>query len=124
MPASRPKEITDTFSSVLGDAFHFMDRAKVPIHHESKKGYFAALTAAWFIWDQKALKVAKAALRGDGLSDEEIESKLYFDLAWFRKRVPRVVPPPSVLYWRVRAVFALCALILPNPNPNMAGASL
>ena len=108
-----PLPVTDTFSSVLGDAFHFMDRAKVPMHHESKKGYFAALSAAFFVWEPTALKVAQEALAEEGLSNEEIESKLYFNSAWFQKRVPRIIPPPSVLYPRVRAVFALCALFYP-----------
>ena len=34
------------FSSVLGDPFHFMDRAKVRMHHGSKKGYYVALRRA------------------------------------------------------------------------------
>ena len=60
-----------------------------------------------------ALKVAQEALAEEGLSNEEIESKLYFNSAWFQKRVPRIIPPPSVLYPRVCAVFALCALFYP-----------
>ena len=32
---------------------------------------------------------------------------MYFDVAYFRVRVPRVVLPPSKLYTRVRAVFEL-----------------
>ena len=37
-------EIIDAFSSVLGDAFHYMDRAKVPFQHDAKKSYFVSLT--------------------------------------------------------------------------------
>ena len=44
------------FSSVIGDAFHFMDRPKVPVHHSSKKGYFVALRHAWFMFDPIAFK--------------------------------------------------------------------
>ena len=47
------------------------------------------------------------ALTADGLSDAEIEAKLYYDFSYFRKRVPRLVPPPSQHYHRVRAVFAV-----------------
>ena len=35
------------------------------------------------------------------------ERKMYFEPEYFRKRVPRAVPPPSMHYWRVRAVFEL-----------------
>ena len=38
-----PTAIEDNFSSVVGDSFHFMDRPKVPMHHDGKKGYFVAL---------------------------------------------------------------------------------
>jgi hypothetical protein len=40
-------DITDVYSSVLGDGFHMMDRPKVPIHHAAKKGYFVALRNSW-----------------------------------------------------------------------------
>ncbi len=46
-----PTTIDDRYSSVLGDSFHFMDRPKVPMHHDGKKGYFVALRQAWFQWD-------------------------------------------------------------------------
>ena len=36
-----------------------------------------------------------------------IEAKMYYDVAYFRARVPRVVLPPSKLYPRVRAVYQL-----------------
>ena len=95
------------FSSVLGDPFHHMDRPKVPVHHGSKKGYFVALRRAWFMFEPKAFGILDAALQADGLSDEEIESKMYYDIAYFLKRVPRLVPPPIQHYHRVRAVYAL-----------------
>ncbi len=34
-----PTTIDDRYSCVLGDSFHFMDRTKVPMHHDGKKGY-------------------------------------------------------------------------------------
>ena len=37
---TEPDQIRDVFSSVLGDVFHFMDRVRVPMHHELKKSYF------------------------------------------------------------------------------------
>ena len=32
-----PATISDCFSSVLGDSFHYMDRPKIPTNHEYKK---------------------------------------------------------------------------------------
>jgi hypothetical protein len=43
-------EFAELVHRVLGDAFHhFMDHVKVPIHHEWKASYFAALREAIFI---------------------------------------------------------------------------
>ena len=41
-----PPTITGSFSNILGDSFHFMDRPKFPVHHEYKKSYFVALREA------------------------------------------------------------------------------
>lgn len=79
----------------------------MPIHHGSKKGYYVALRRAWFMFEPKSYADLIAALKADGLTEKEIEAKEYFDFPFFRKRVPRMVPPPSLHYSRVRAVFAL-----------------
>ena len=100
-----PALIVDIYSSVLADVFHLMDRPKVPVHHAAKKCYFVALRNAYFMWDPIKLEAVKVALRGDGLSDDDIEAKMYYDVDYFRRRVPRIVLPPSALYGRVRAVF-------------------
>ena len=113
-----PEVIHDLFSSVVGDAFHFMDRPRVPIHHDAKKGYFVALTAAWFASNEERLEEVKAALRADGFDDEAIEAKMYYNRAWFRERVERVVLPPSQLYWRVRAVFEIYGPMLDKKTGN------
>ena len=39
------------------------------------------------------------------MNDSAIEAMLYYDVDFFRVRVPRIVLPPSKLYWRVRAVY-------------------
>lgn len=62
---------------------------------------------------------AKLALSEDGMSDEAIEAKMYYDRAWFRRRVPRLVPPPSLQYWRVRKVYEVCSLAPPT-LPSMS----
>jgi hypothetical protein len=60
---------------------------------------------AWFVWDEIILEKVKQSLRVTGMSDEEMAAKMYYDFAFFRMRVPRIVPPPCKLYWRVRAVY-------------------
>jgi len=105
--AAAPQTIADFFSSVLGDGFHLMDRPKVPVHHDSKKGYFHALQEAFFAWDPVVLEEVKDVLRQNGESEKQIENKMYFNVDYFRARVPRVILPPSKLYRRVRAVFEL-----------------
>jgi hypothetical protein len=103
-----PTTIEDHFSSVLGDSFHFMDRPKVPMHHDGKKGYFVAPRQAWFQWDPTKLAEVKATLRYErGMNNNEIEALMYYNVDYFRVRVPRVVLPPSKLYWRVRAVYEM-----------------
>jgi len=90
---------------VVGDAFHYFNRHKVPVHNPFKKGYFVAMQNAWFVWDEPILEQVKASLSASGMPDAEIEAKMYYNVAYFRARVPRVVPPPSKLYFRVRAVY-------------------
>jgi hypothetical protein len=46
---SAPTSIDDVYSSILGDMFHFMDRAKVPVHHEYKKSFYYSLSEAMLI---------------------------------------------------------------------------
>ena len=46
-----PTSTNDTFSRVLGDGFHFVDRIKVPMHHSYKKSYYVSLREAFFAWN-------------------------------------------------------------------------
>jgi hypothetical protein len=102
-----PTFIKDIYSVILIDIFHAMDRVKLSnIKHTSKKSYFTSLMYAFFEWCPTLLAKVKDNLRKDGMSPEEIEAKMLYDHAYFRKRVPRKVPRPSELYWRVRAVYA------------------
>jgi hypothetical protein len=101
-----PKHMVDKFSSVLGDSFHAMDRTKVPIRHEARKGYFVALREAFFVWNPVKLKDLEERMKNSGLSDDAIKRQRYFNSKLFRDCVDRCVPPPKILYWRVRAVYA------------------
>ena len=46
-------------------------------------------------------------MKDTGMFHEKIDAELYFNCALFKGCVPRRVPPPSVLYWRVRTVFVI-----------------
>ncbi len=90
-----PTTIDDHYSSILGDSFHFMDRPKVPMHHDGKKGYFFALWQAWFQWDLIKLSDVKANLREErGVNNAAIEAMLYYDVDYFCVRVPQIVLSP------------------------------
>ena len=79
-----PRVIIDRYSPVMGDSFHFMDRPKVPMHHEFKKSYFFSLQQAWFAWDDKKLdEVLKALREEDGLTQDEALAKMHFNAAFF-----------------------------------------
>ena len=103
----QPGTIRDVFSPVLGDVYHGMDRPYVPVKHESKKSYFVGLQNAFYEYDEDTMAELERHMRNDGLDNEQIESKKYYNSRLFLDCVPRKVPPPSILYWRVRAVFAL-----------------
>jgi hypothetical protein len=84
-----------------------MQRPYVPIHHEAKKGYFVAFQNAFFVWHEDQMNELVRRMKESGLSDGEIERMRYYNSKVFTDCVQREVPPPSILYWRVRAVFAL-----------------
>jgi len=101
-----PAKIADVFRTVLGDPWHFMDRPKVDVKHDKKKAYFVAFMEAWFAWDPVLLEKIKQTMSSqDGMTDAEIEAEMYYNAEFFIQCIERAVLPPSVLYWRVRAVF-------------------
>ena len=105
--APSPDMIQDVFSAVLGDVFHAMDRTKVPVKHEAKKAFFVALREAFLVWNLDKLEELEDQMKKSGISEDEIKDARCYSPAVFRNCVDRVVPPPSVLYWRVRAVYVL-----------------
>lgn len=105
--APAPNQIQDIYSPLLGDVFHATQRSYVPIHHEAKKGYFVAFQNAFFVWHEDQMNELVRRMKESGLSDGEIERMRYYNSKVFTDCVQREVPPPSILYWRVRAVFAL-----------------
>ena len=98
---------------MLGDVFHAMDRTKVPVHHEAKKAFFVALREAFFVWNPSKLKELEDKMRNNGMTDDEIRVARYFNTQLFRGCVDRNVPPSTVLYWRVRAVYVASVTSLP-----------
>lgn len=46
-------------------------------------------------------------MRADGMYDEQISNAKYYQTSLFKGCVSRRALPPSLLYWRVRATYAL-----------------
>jgi hypothetical protein len=95
-------ELEWIFSRVLGDSFHLMDRVKVPMRHDFKAAYFRALRAAMFIMDSGDLARVNRVLEKKG---RKLSHVLAWQFSYIALRVKRTVPPPKVLYARVKAVF-------------------
>jgi ribosomal protein S27AE len=87
---------------VLGDAFHVMDAVKVPMHHDFKAAYFRALRAAMFLMDAGDVGRVKRVLESKGKSWSR---SLAFNFRYLALRIRRRIPPPDVLYKRVKAIF-------------------
>lgn len=92
-----------TLKTVLGDLFHFMDRAKLPMHHEYKALFFRSLRAAMFIMNRDDVDDVKEILSSKG--GDTWEKKMAFDFDYIKLRVRRKVPPPTILYNRMKAVY-------------------
>ena len=100
------KNNRNKFSTVLGDIFHLIDRPYVGTKNDFKKSWKSALSRAFLIFDATVLKTVTDALKSKrNMTDKQIEHMILHKTKWFCKRVPRVCPPASVLYYRVRAVF-------------------
>lgn len=93
----------DFFKRVLSDMFHNMDRAKTPMHHEYKALFFRSLRAASFLMLEEDVQQVKEVLNSK--PGESWEKKMAFDYDYIAKRVRRRVPPPMMLYHRLKAVF-------------------
>ena len=84
-----------------------ISRTRVPIKHEAKKAYFAALKNAFLVWKPQKLAKLKAEMKANGKSDEEIDTMMYYNSTVFHDCVDRHAPAPKILYYRVRAVYKL-----------------
>jgi hypothetical protein len=76
-------EVTDfssysRYSSVLGDAFHFIDRPKVPVHHSAKKPFKHAFGEALLPFDHESMEVVYAVLTAAGMTAEQIQRKRFW----------------------------------------------
>lgn len=90
-------------NAVLGDVFHAMDRAKVPMHHDFKSSYFRALRSAVFIMHKGDMDDVKEVI--DSKGDTTWNKKLVFSFSYIAQRVRRKVPPPDILHHRLKAVY-------------------
>lgn len=91
------------YRKVLGDIFHFMDRAKLPMHHEYKALFFRALRASIFIMVQEDVDDVKKVI--ESKPGQTWEKMMAFNFGYIAKRVRRRVPAPNILYSRMKAVY-------------------
>lgn len=91
------------FRSVLGDLFHFMDRAKLPTHHEYKALFFRCLRAAIFVMHKCDVDEVKEVL--ESKPGTSWEHKMAFDWDYIAQRVRRYVPSPTILYNCMKIVY-------------------
>ena len=94
--------LTLKYKTVLGNIFHFMDRAKLPMYHEFKSLFFRALRASVFIMNNEDVDDVKTVPHSKGIS---WEVKMSFDFRDIADRVRRHVLEPEVLYYRMKSVF-------------------
>ena len=91
----------------MGGVFHTIHQPYVGFKHEANKSYHVAYKEAVYVWNEGKLEELRQKLKGDGHSENGIESMMYYNSQLFIDCVDREVQPVSSLYWRVRAVFAL-----------------
>ena len=101
------RRIRRQWKAVLGDVFHLMDRIKISPKHDCQKAYMRALMDAIFVFNQESFAEVCEKLKISGFTESDINDKLYYNPKFFLKPVERFVPPPDILYWRVRSVFVI-----------------
>ena len=84
-----------------------MNRTRVPVRHEAKKEIFVALKNAFLVWNPTKLKQLEDKMREAGMLDKDIKAQRYYNLQVYNRCVDRYAPSLRILYWRVRAVYAL-----------------
>jgi hypothetical protein len=97
-------EVFKVLTRVLGDAFHVMDRVKVPMHHDFKIAYFRALRAAIFLFNPEDVANVKRSLKIE-TDPKAWDRLLAFHFKFIAERVRRRIPDPDMLFERVQHVF-------------------
>jgi len=98
-----PDDVVSLLTRVLGDAFHVMDRIKVPMHHDYKPAFFRAIRAAIFILNPDDVSEVRQAL---GIATHKSWNKwVAYRFKCIAQRVRRRIPEPDMLYERLKPVF-------------------
>ena len=91
-------------SRVLGDIYHLMALFKISVHHGLRRPFARALRDAIFIPDEEDKAMVSRVLQGKHVGFEEMVLR---DPVWVWRRVRRYVPPPEVLFQRVKLVLQI-----------------
>ena len=107
---SRPpmsSEIEDNLSPLFCDIAHAIQRLYVPTKHEAKKRYSAALKNAFSVWNESQTNELIDKMTDATVLGGEVDKINYDNPRILFGCIEGKEPSPSVLYWRVRAVFEL-----------------
>lgn len=74
-PPPKPEDIKNVYSPILGDVFHAMNRPKIPIRSEFKKGFSVALRDAFFIWNEQQMNKLEKRMRASGMTQSDIQNE-------------------------------------------------
>ena len=91
-------EIETSYSAVLGDVFHAMDRTRVPVKHEAKKAFFVALREAYLMWNEDKIEELKGNMKAAGMTEEQIKDGNFFSSALYHRCVDRRASPNKQSY--------------------------
>ncbi|KAF6754755.1 hypothetical protein DFP72DRAFT_1009356 [Ephemerocybe angulata] len=91
-------------SRVLKDVFHLFNQFYISVKHGLRLAFIRALRDAIFLLDEDDVRRVKnwAALQNPPLTFEKL---LATHPKWVLLHIRRIIPPPEILYFRVRKVF-------------------
>jgi hypothetical protein len=105
-PGPSPEEILESFFRVFSriklDPWHFFHSIQLPKKHSLRRPFCQAFRDAVFIPDVDDMKAVEAYLKTKNLL---LSKLLQSDPKWLWKQIRRWIPPPDILYPRVKALF-------------------
>jgi hypothetical protein len=96
------EQIYQILTRVFNDAWHRMDRVRLPKDHNHKTSHFKAPRSAIFILDPGDVIRIKKVIKRRG---QNWEHYLAWNLRYIAAGCRREIPPPQIFFHRIKAVF-------------------